>query len=189
MPLNNIPPFAPNKEREKKTLINEQVVRFSDEVRCIGNDGNQFGVIKSRQALQLAIDRNLELVLISPDASPPVAKIMDFGKFKYEQEKRAKEAKKKQKQVEIKEIKLTAKIAQNDLNYKIKHAIEFLAEGKYVKFRVFLKGREMSNPSVGFAVLKSTAQMVEPYATIEKEAFLDGRFVSMHVVPKREKKG
>ncbi|MDR2152047.1 MAG: translation initiation factor IF-3 [Helicobacteraceae bacterium] len=166
--------------------MNEQIVRFCDEVRCIGNGGEQLGVISSRQAAQRAAEQNLELVLISPEANPPVAKIMDFGKYKYEQEKRAKEAKKKQKLVEVKEIKLTAKIAQNDLNYKIKHAIEFLEDGKHVKFRVFLKGREMANPSVGFDVLKSVLQMVEDAATIEKEPFLDGRFVSMHAIPKKK---
>ncbi|GHS86772.1 translation initiation factor IF-3 [Campylobacterota bacterium] len=175
------------REKDKKTFINEQIFRLSDEVRCIGADGFQHGVIATRQAVQLARDLGLELVLISPDAKPPVAKIMDFGKYKYEQEKRAKEAKKKQKQVEVKEIKLTAKIARNDLDYKVKHAIEFLEDGKHVKFRVFLKGREMANPSVGFNVLESVAQMVEEFATIEKEAFIDGRFVSMHTVPKKKK--
>ncbi|GHV58789.1 translation initiation factor IF-3 [Campylobacterota bacterium] len=183
--MNNTPLNAP-KEKEKKALINDQIVRYTNEVRCIGNDGAQYGVISSRQALQLAIEHNLELVLISPDANPPVAKIMDFGKYKYEQEKRAKEAKKKQKQVEVKEIKLTAKIASNDLNYKVKHAIEFLEAGKHVKFRVFLKGREMANPSVGFTVLESVAQMVGENAVIEKESFIDGRFVSMHVIPKKK---
>jgi translation initiation factor IF-3 len=184
--LNNTPPsFAP-REKDKKTLINESIVRFCDEVRCIGSDGHQFGVISSRQALQLAYDQSLELVMISPEANPPVAKIMDFGKYKYEQEKRAKEAKKKQKLVEVKEIKLTAKIAQNDLGYKIRHALEFLDEGKHVKFRVFLKGREMANPSVGFDVLKSVLQMVQDAAVIEKEPFLEGRFVSMHAVPKKK---
>ena len=174
--------------KDKKTAINDFVVRIADEVRCIGDDGTQHGVIASKQALSLAQNAGLDLVLISPDAKPPVAKIMDFGKYRYEQEKRAKEAKKKQKQIEVKEIKLTAKIAQNDINYKVKHAIEFLEDGKHVKFRVFLKGREAANPDVGFVVLKSVAQMVEEHATIEKEPFLDGRFVSMHVIPKKDKK-
>lgn len=174
--------------KDKKTLINDQIVRFVEEVRCIADDGAQHGVISSKQAFALAQSAGLDLVLISPDAKPPVAKIMDFGKYRYEQEKKAKEAKKKQKQVEVKEIKLTAKIAQNDINYKVKHAIEFLEDGKHVKFRVFLKGREAANPDVGFVVLQSVAQMVDEYAIIEKAPFLDGRFVSMHVVPKKEKK-
>lgn len=174
--------------KEKKTAINDQIVRMVDEVRCIGDGGAQHGVISSKEALNLAHNAGLDLVLISPDAKPPVAKIMDFGKYRYEQEKRAKEAKKKQKQIEIKEIKLTAKIAQNDINYKVKHAIEFLEEGKHVKFRVFLKGREAANPDVGFVVLGSVAQMIEEHATVEKAPFLDGRFVSMYVVPKKIKK-
>jgi translation initiation factor IF-3 len=174
--------------KDKRTQLNEQIPRFCDEVRCIGNDGNQHGIIPSREALSIAQDEGLDLVLISPDAKPPVAKIMDFGKFKYEQEKKAKEAKKRQKVIDVKEIKLTAKIAQNDMNYKVKRAIEFLEQGKHVKFRVFLKGREMANPSVGFTVLESVTQMVEGYASIEKAPFMDGRFVSMYAVPAKEKK-
>jgi translation initiation factor IF-3 len=183
----NDAPQTPAREIDKKTLINEQIFRFSEEVRCVGTDGTQYGVIPTRQAIAIARDLGLELVLISPDAKPPVAKVMDFGKYKYEQEKRAKEAKKKQKLVEVKEIKLTAKIAQNDLNYKVKHAIEFLEDGKHVKFRVFLKGREMANPAVGFAVLEVVTKMVDEYAQIEKDPFIDGRFVSMHTIPKKKK--
>ena len=174
--------------KEKKTLLNEQILRHADEVRCIGDDGTPYGVIPTRQAFTLSQEAGLDLVLISPDAKPPVAKIMDFGKFKYEQEKKAKEARKKQKVIDVKEIKLTAKIAQNDMNYKVKHAIEFLEQGKHVKFRVFLKGREMANPAVGFDVLKSVSQMVEEHAVIEKAPFMDGRFVSMYAVPAKEKK-
>jgi translation initiation factor IF-3 len=110
---------------------------------------------------------------------------MDYGKFKYQQEKKLKEAKKKQKTIEVKEIKLSVKIAQNDINYKIKHAREFLQEGKHVKFRVFLRGREMANPDAGKEVLERVWPMVEDIAVRDKPPMLEGRYVNMLVVPKK----
>ena len=133
--------------REKEVLLNEEI--RANELRCIGDDGKVYGIISADEALGIANRLGLDLVLIAPDAKPPVAKIMDYGKFRYQQEKKQKEAKKKQKVIDIKEIKLSVKIAQNDINYKVKHALEFLEQGKHVKFRVFLKGREMSNPESG----------------------------------------
>ena len=173
-------------KKEQGPLLNEQI-RF-DEVRCIGDDGTQYGLISSREALAIAVEKEEDLVLIAPDAKPPVVKIMDYGKFRYQQEKKAKEAKKKQKIIDVKEIKLTAKIAQNDVNYKVKHAIEFLEAEKHVKFRVFLKGREMANPEVGVKVLEAVKPMIEEFGNVEQEPKLDGRYVNMYVVPKKEKK-
>ena len=135
-----------------KIYLNEDI--RANQVRCIGDDGTQYGIISKTEALEIASKMGLDLVLIAPDATPPVCKIMDYGKFKYQQEKRQKEAKKKQKIIEIKEIKLSAKTAQNDLNYKVKHALEFISEGKHVKFRVFLKGREMNTPEIGIKMLE-----------------------------------
>ena len=123
-------------------------------------------------------------MLIAPDAKPPVCKIMDYGKFKYQQEKKKKEAKKKQKTIEVKEIKLSVKIADNDINYKVKHAREFLEAGKHVKFRVFLRGREMANPEAGVAVLERVWPMVEDIATRDKKPALEGRYVNMMTLPK-----
>jgi translation initiation factor IF-3 len=128
----------------------------------------------------------LDLVLISPDAKPPVAKIMDYGKHRYEVEKRKKEAKKNQKIIEIKEIKFSCKIAENDVNYKVKHAREFLEKGKHVKLRVFLRGREMANPEWGADVLKKVWPMLEDVATIEKDIQQEGRYMSMYVVPNKK---
>ncbi|WP_304400486.1 translation initiation factor IF-3, partial [Helicobacter rodentium] len=145
-------------------ILNEEI--DFPQVRCVGDDGEQYGLISSQEALKIADSKGLDLVLIAPDAKPPVCKIMDYGKFRYQQEKKQKEAKKKQKQIEIKEIKLSVKIASNDINYKVKHAKEFLEENKHVRFRVFLRGREVSEPQAGFEVLNKVAAMLEDVANI-----------------------
>lgn len=158
------------------------------EVRCTSDEGTNYGIISTRDAMILADEAGLDLVLIAPDAKPPVAKIMDYGKFKYQLEKKKKEAKKKQKVIVVKEIKLSVKIADNDINYKVKHAIEFLEAGNHVKFRVFLKGREMANPQAGVDVLMRVWPMVEEIGVMDKEPKLEGRYVNMMVLPKKEEK-
>lgn len=173
--------------KKNDVIMNEDI--RAREVRLVGDDGTQYGVVNRDEALNKAADMGLDLVLIAPQANPPVAKIMDYGKFKYQQEKKKKEAKKKQKQIEVKEIKLSVKIAQNDINYKVKHAREFLEQGKHVKFRVFLRGREMANPEAGVEVLKSVWPMVEDIAELEKGPFHEGRYINMYVVPKKDKPG
>jgi translation initiation factor IF-3 len=172
-----------NKEKEKDVLLNQQI--RSSEVRCVGDDGTQYGVISRNDALRRAEELGLDLVLISPNANPPVCKIMDYGKFKYQQEKKFKEAKKKQKIIDVKEIKLSVKIAQNDVNYKIKQAREFIQSGKHVRFRVFLKGREISNPEAGIAVLDNAWKMVQDIADRDKEPNFEGRYVNMLTTPKK----
>ena len=166
-------------------LINEEI-RF-DEVRCVGDNGEVYGVMSSREALEIAVEKDLDLVLISPNAKPPVCKVMDYGKFRYHQEKRQKEAKKKQKQIDIKEIKLSTQIAQNDINYKVKHAREFITDGKHVRFKVFLKQREMNIQDAGIDTLKKVAAMIEDIATAEKEPKIEGRYLSVLYVPKKAK--
>lgn len=166
-------------------LINEEI-RF-DEVRCVGDNGEVYGVMSSREALEIAVREDLDLVLISPNAKPPVCKVMDYGKFRYHQEKRQKEAKKKQKQIDIKEIKLSTQIAQNDINYKVKHAREFITDGKHVRFKVFLKQREMNIQDAGIDTLKKVATMIEDIATAEKEPKIEGRYLSVLYVPKKVK--
>ena len=175
-----------NKQQNDSTLLNEEI-RFP-EVRCIGDDGTQHGVISSKEAMAIAQQLGLDLVCLSPDAKPPVVKIMDYGKFKYQKEKKLKEAKKKQKLVEIKEIKLSVKIAQNDINYKVKHAREFLEDGKHVKFRVFLKGREIAEPKCGEDVLLKVWPMLEDIGVMDKPPAIEGRYVNMMVLPKKEEK-
>jgi len=174
------------KTKKDETLLNEEI-RF-DEVRCIGDDGEQYGIISSDEALDIAQEKGLDLVLIAPNANPPVVKIMDYGKYKYQQEKKKKEAKKKQKKIEVKEIKLSVKIADNDIKYKIKHAREFLESGKHVKFRVFLRGREMANPDAAKDVLHKVWLMVEDIGNKENEPKLEGRYVNMLVTPKKDLK-
>ncbi len=169
--------------KKDDVLLNEKI-RF-DEIRCIGDDGQQYGIMAPFEAMKIANEKGLDLVLISADAKPPVCKIMDYSKFKYQQAKKAKEARKKQVIIEIKEIKLSPKIAQNDINYKVKHAREFLEAKKHVRFRVFLSGREMANPQVGTALLYQIFEMVKDIGDMEKEPMFEGRYVNMTVLPKK----
>lgn len=167
----------------KDIYLNEEI--RANEVRCVGDDGEVYGILSIEEALQIAKKEGLDLVLIAPDAKPPVCKVMDYGKFRYQQEKKQKEAKKKQKAIEIKEIKLSVKIAQNDINVKTKHAKEFINEGKHVKFRVFLKGREMNSPETGIALLNKIYEQIQDFCTREKDPIFEGRYVNMLVMPKR----
>lgn len=169
--------------KNDEIILNEEI--DFPQIRCVGDDGEQYGLMSSEEALKIADSKGLDLVLIAPDAKPPVCKIMNYGKFRYQQEKKQKEAKKKQKQIEIKEIKLSVKIASNDINYKVKHAKEFLEENKHVRFRVFLRGREVSEPQAGFEVLNKVASMLEEVANIDKDYKVEGRYVNMLVTPKK----
>ncbi len=173
-----------NNKKEDDVLMNEQI-RFK-EVRCNAEDGESLGIMSSREALALADEAGLDLVCIAATAKPPVVKIMNYGKFKYQQEKKKKEAKKNQKIIVTKEIKLSVKIAQNDIDYKVKHAVEFLEKGNHVKFRVFLRGREMANPEAGIEVLNKVWAMVEDIAAKDGDPKLEGRYVNMLVVPAKK---
>lgn len=168
-----------------EALLNEEI--DFKEVRCLDENGDMQGIMSAKEALSLAQNEGLDLVLISPNAKPPVCKIMDYGKYRYQAEKKQKEARKKQKQIDIKEIKLSTQIAQNDINYKVKHAIEFLESGKHVRFRVFLKQRELSIPNAGVDVLNKVATMIEDIAIAEKEPKLEGKYLSVLYVPKKAK--
>lgn len=172
------------KKNQDDVLMNEDI-RFK-EVRCNGEDGTSYGVISSFEAQKLAEEAGLDLVCIAPAANPPVVKIMDYGKFKYQQEKKQKEAKKKQKIIVTKEIKLSVKIAQNDIDYKVKHAREFLEKGNHVKFRVFLKGREMAHPEAGAEVLSKVWPMLEDIAIKESDPKVEGRYVNMLLTPSKK---
>jgi translation initiation factor IF-3 len=171
-------------KRKDDVIMNEMIT--AKEVRCTSDEGTNYGIISTSEALKIADDLGLDLVLIAPDGKPPVAKIMDYGKFRYQQEKKKKEAKKNQKVIVVKEIKLSVKIAENDVNYKVKHAREFLEEGNHVKFRVFLKGREMANPQSGVDVLNKIWPMIEDIAVMDKEPKLEGRYVNMMALPKKD---
>jgi len=172
-----------NRGRKKpdETIMNDNI--RGRELRVLGDDGEQFGIISRDEALQIAEEKGLDLVLMSPNAKPPVAKIMDYGKHKYQLEKKKKEARKNQKTIDVKEVKFSCKIAENDIAYKVKHAREFLEAGKHVKLRVFLRGREMANPEWGIDVLNRVWPMLEDVGNLEQPAKRDGRYVNMYVTP------
>ncbi len=175
-----------NRGRKKAddTIMNDAI--SINELRVIGDDGEQFGIISKDEAMKIAEDRGLDLVLMSPNAKPPVAKVMDYGKHKYELEKKKKEARKNQKIIEVKEVKFSCKIAENDISYKVKHAREFLEKGKHVKLRVFLRGREMANPEWGVDVLNRVWPMLEDVGVLESRASQEGRYINMYVTPQKK---
>ena len=175
-----------SRDKKNNVIMNEMIT--AKEVRCTADNGSNYGIIPTQEALAHADELGLDLVLIAPDGKPPVAKIMDYGKFKYQQEKKKKEARKNQKVIVVKEIKLSVKIADNDINYKVKHSREFLEAGHHVKFRVFLRGREMANPAAGAEVLTRVWPMVEDIASKENDPKLEGRYVNMLVIPLKKEK-
>ena len=157
------------------------------EVRVIGADGAQLGIMSAAQANQLAEEQELDLVKISPNAVPPVCKIMDYSKFCFDQKKREKEAKKNQHVVEIKEIRMSPSIDTNDFNTKVKNAQKFLKEGNRVKVSVRFRGREMAHTNLGEKLLLDFADACAEQATMEKNPKLDGRFMAMFLSPKTNK--
>ncbi|MEY3089766.1 MAG: hypothetical protein RL113_82 [Pseudomonadota bacterium] len=169
------------KNKADGVIMNDDI--RAHELRVLSSEGEQLGILSKDEALQRAEAEGLDLVLMSPDAKPPVAKIMDYGKHKYELEKKKKEAKKNQKIIDVKEVKFSCKIAENDVAYKVKHAREFLEKGKHVKLRVFLKGREMANPEWGIEVLERVWPMLEDIGNLESKPTQEGRFINMYVTP------
>ena len=163
-------------------MINEQI--RDREVRLIGEDGEQLGIMSSREAMKLAAEANLDLVKIAPNAKPPVCKIIDYGKYKYEQTRKEKEAKKKQKIVTLKEVKLRPHIEDHDFYVKMKNATKFLGEGNKVKVTIMFRGRELSHPELGLNVLTRFAKELEASATVEKAAKLEGRNMTMILASK-----
>jgi len=158
-------------------MINEQI--RDKEVRVIGPDGEQLGIMSAKEAYFKAKDANLDLVKIAPTAKPPVCKIIDYGKYRYELARKAKEAKKKQKTVETKEIRLSPNIDTNDLNTKVNQCKKFLAKGAKVKVALRFRGREMAHKDVGKEILDSFFEQLEDVATIDKPAKMEGRSMVM----------
>ena len=165
--------------------LNEEI--RDKEVRLIGADGAQLGIMSAAQANEMAEEQGLDLVKISPNAVPPVCKIMDYSKFCFDQKKREKEAKKNQKVVEIKEIRMSPSIDTNDLNTKIKNAQKFLKDGNRVKVSVRFRGREMAHTNIGEKLLMDFAEACNEVATMEKNPKLEGRFMAMFLTPKTTK--
>lgn len=162
--------------------INEEI--RDREVRLVSADGEQLGIMSAREALEKAIELDLDLVKISPTANPPVCKLMDYGKFKFEQTKREKEAKKNQHVVEIKEVRMSPGIDVNDFNVKLRNAQKFLAEGNRVKVTVRFRGREMAHTDIGRSLLIKFAEECGEVATLDKDPKLDGRHMSIFLSPK-----
>ena len=172
--------------------INEEI--RDKEVRLIDSDGSQLGIVTIQQAMDTAIQRGLDLVKIAPKAEPPVCRVMDYGKFRFEQAKKEKEARKNQKVVDIKEVRLSAKIDVADFNVRVKQAEKFLKSGDKVKASIRFRGREMAHPEAGKVNMEKFAEAVSEYGTVEKQPKLEGRQMLMFIAannakpPKKGKK-
>lgn len=157
------------------------------EVRVVADDGEQLGIMSAREAIEAARNRGLDLVEVAPAAKPPVCKIMDYGKYAYIQTKKQKEAKKNQKQIVIKEVKLRPKIEEHDYAFKLKHALGFLADEAKVKVTIMYRGREMAHTEIGRNILDKFAADVEGYGVVEAPPKLEGRNMSMMIAPVKNK--
>lgn len=165
--------------------VNEQI--REKEVRVIGTNGEQLGVMSSEAALKLAYDEGLDLVMMTAQANPPVCKIMNFGKFRFEREKREKEAKKKQQTVELKEIQLSCRIDTHDFDTKVKHAHRFLSSGNKVRVVLRFKGREMAHVALGGEIMEKFENACAEVGTVDKKPVLDGKLMSMVISPIKAK--
>ena len=164
-------------------MINEQIK--DKEVRLIGEDGEQLGVMSSKEAMRLAEEAGVDLVKIVPNAEPPVCRIVDYGKYKYEQTRKEKEAKKKQKVIDVKEIRLSPNIDTNDLNTKMNAARKFLSKGDKVKVTLRFRGREMAHMASSKHILDDFAESLSDVAVIEKAPKVEGRSMTMFLTEKR----
>jgi translation initiation factor IF-3 len=169
----------------KELQINEQI--RDNELRVIDEDGKQLGVMSSRDAQKLADERNLDLVKIAPMAKPPVCRIMDYGKYRFEQAKREKEARKKQHIVEVKEVRLGLNTDIGDFNTKVRHAARFLGDGDKVKVSIRFRGRELGHPEIGYEAMKRFAEACSEFGNVERPAKMEGRNMMMFLSPKPAK--
>lgn len=163
--------------------INEEI--RVKEVRLVDETGEQLGIMATKEALKIALSKGLDMVEVAPNAKPPVCKIMDVGKYKYEQSKREREARKKQRIINVKEVKLRPNIEDHDFEVKTKNAIRFLQDGDKVKVTIMFRGRELSHPELGRDLLTRVAALVKEMATIEKDPKLEGKNMTMILSPKQ----
>lgn len=170
---------------KQELQINEQI--RDKELRVIDSDGTQLGIMPLRRAMELAEQKNLDLVKIAPQANPPVCKIIDYGKFRFEQAKREKEARKNQRVVEIKEVRLSLNIDTHDFETKKNHALRFISEGNKVKASIRFRGREMGHPELGLEIMRRFADAMSEVVNVEKPAKLEGRTMLMFLAPKPAK--
>ncbi len=162
--------------------INDEIK--DKEIRLIGDGGEQLGIMSAEEALRIAAEKEMDLVKIAPGSNPPVCKIMDYGKFRFEQTKKEKEAKKNQRVIEIKEIRMSPGIGENDFNTKLKNGQKFLGEGNRLKVSVRFRGREMAHTEIGAELLKSFAEKCAELANLDKAPKLEGRNMSIFLSPK-----
>ena len=160
---------------KESTRINEEIRVRGGSIRVTDVEGNSLGIMQVREALNMAMEQHLDLVEIAPKANPPVCRIMDFGKYRYEQQKREKEARKKQKVISVKEVKLRPNIEQHDFDVKLKNAVRFLEEGNKVKVTIMFRGRELSHPELGREILGRVAEQLKDSVSIERDAKLEGK--------------
>ncbi|HHY06154.1 MAG TPA: translation initiation factor IF-3 [Clostridia bacterium] len=168
----------------KELRVNEKI--RCREVRLVSEKGEQLGIMSPKEAVQIALNRGLDLVEVAPNSKPPVCKIMDIGKYKYEQSKREREARKKQRVINVKEVKLRPNIEKHDFQVKTKHAIRFLQSGDKVKVTIMFRGREVSHSELGRELLEKVVDMVSDYAIVEKHPKLEGRNMTMFLSPKQD---
>lgn len=169
----------------KELLINEQI--RAKEVRVIDADGEQLGILATKKALDIAYDKGLDLVEIAPTSVPPVCRVMDYGKYRFDREKKEKEAKKKQQVVELKEVRLSYNIDKHDFETKLNHTLKFLGQGNKVKISMKFRGREMAHTEIGLDVMKKFGQACAEIGNIDKQPLLDGRQMLMFLSPKSAK--
>ena len=169
----------------KEMQINEEI--RDRELRVIDPDGEAIGIMSAAEALKIAEEKNLDLVKIAPQAKPPVCKIMDYGKYRFEQTKREKEARKNQRIIEIKEIRLSLNIDKHDFETKVNHAKRFLESGNKVKVSIRFRGREMAHPENGLVTMSNFSEACSEFSSVEKPAKLEGRSMQMFLAPKTKK--
>ncbi len=169
-------------KKNNKSRINDEIE--ANEVRLISHEGEQLGVVSLTVALQTAKQTEMDLVEISPDAEPPVCKIMDFGKFRYKQQMKAKKSKKKQHKVKLKEVRFRPRIDSHDLEMKVNHAREFLEKGNSVKLTVMFRGREMAHKEIGFELLNQVMEQLSDIGSTDKKPLGEGRFINAFIKPK-----
>jgi translation initiation factor IF-3 len=166
----------------KQDLRTNEAIRVR-EVRLIGSDGEQLGIVPTLEALDMARDKGVDLVEVAPQAKPPVCKLLDYGKYKFEQEKNARESRKKQKLLKLKEVRMQPKIEQHDLEFKTKHIQEFLEAGSKVKVTIRFRGRELAHTELGKDVLDRILEMLETQYHVDRRPAMEGRFMSMILSP------
>lgn len=169
----------------KELQINEEI--RDTQVRVVSDKGEQLGIMSNNEALQVAQERGLDLVKIAPKATPPVCKVIDYGKYRFEQAKREKEAKKNQRVTEVKEIRLSLNIDTHDFNTKLNHAKKFIKVGNKVKVSIRFRGREMGHPELGYDIMQRFADELSEISIVEKPVKLDGRNMLMFLAPRSEK--